>query len=110
MATRRRRTQPSTPVEPTHEEMLELAVEREAEQVVEEEVPMEVIMSAALCDTFEAIQKAEEEKGVADFFDPGSYKEEVRAPAEPTGFVPEVPKKQPRFILRDTKRTNYRRG
>ena len=116
MATRRRRTtQPAAPapVEPTHEEMLEVAAEREVEQVAEEdeEKAIEVFMAMAAADTFEAMYKAEEEKGVEDFFDPDFYKQqpEVRLPAEPTGRLPEPvappQKRRPRYILReDTRR------
>jgi len=94
MATRRRRpsTTQSNP-EPTHEEMLEVAAEREAEVQAEEtpeeeEKAIEVFLAMAAADTFEALQKAEEEKGVADFFDPGFYKQEVRHPAKETGYIP----------------------
>ena len=73
-----------------------MAAEREAENQVEEttedeEKAIEALMSMALADTFEAIYKAEEEKGVEDFFDPGFYQRDVRLPARETGFVPPVP-------------------
>lgn len=96
MATRRRRTPTTQPKpEPTHEEMLEVAAEREAEAQVEEtpedeEKAIEVFMAMAAADTFEALWAAEEEKGVEHFFEPGFYKQEVRHPAQETGFVPPV--------------------
>lgn len=74
----------------THEEMLEIAEEREAaNEIAEEEKAIEVLMSMALADTFEALQAAEEEKGIDNFFDPGSYVQPVRLPAE---VVPARPK------------------
>jgi len=78
MASRRRRPtatnlEPVAEAQPTHEEMLEIAEDREAqveETPEEEEQAIEVLMSMALADTFEAIYKAEEEHGVEDFFEP----------------------------------------
>lgn len=114
MATRRRRTTPrtvETTPESTHEEMLEIAAEREAE-AVEEKQAIEAFVIAAAADTFEALQAAEEEKGVADFFDPDSYKTEVRLPAVETPYVappkPPAPKPHPRYILRTN--TRHRKG
>jgi hypothetical protein len=90
--------------EPTHEEMLEIAEEREAE----EEAAVEVFLAMAAADTFEALQKAEEEKGLDGFFDPDFYKQEIRLPAQPSGYVQEPlaqqPKRRPRHILRKTDR------
>lgn len=107
MATRRRRPNAAKPAEETqeltHEEMVEIAEEREAEAQTEEtpeeeEQAIEVIMSMALADTFEAIQKAEEEKGVDDFFDPGFY-------SAPKPVIPqERPVKRPRYIPRSNAR------
>ena len=80
-----------------------MAAEREAEQVIEEET-VEVFLAASLADTFEAIQKAEEENKTGDFLDPDFYKEEIRHPAQPTDYVAEAPapapKRHPRYILR----------
>lgn len=120
MATRRRRTTPrtvETTPEPTHEEMLEVAAEREAEAQVEEspeeeEKAIEAFIAMAAADTFEALQKAEEESGAADFFDPDSYKTEVRLPAVETPYVAPpkapAPKPHPRYILRTN--TRHRKG
>jgi hypothetical protein len=114
MATRRRRTtQPLTSapeaVEPTHEEMLEIAEEREAE---EEEVAVEVFLAMAAADTFEALQRAEEEKGLDGFFDPDFYKQEVRhpAPEQPAPPVVHVQpvEPRPRYIPRNN--TRRRKG
>ncbi len=87
----------------THEEMVEIAEEREAEAQMEEtpeeeEQAIEAIMSMALADTFEALQKAEEEKGVDDFFDPSFY-------SAPKPVIPqERPAKRPRYIPRSNAR------
>ena len=100
--------------EPTHEEMLEVAAEREAEQVVEEdeEKAIEVFMAMAAADTFEAMYKAEEEKGVEDFFDPDFYKQEVRYPAPELPIPPTVNiqpvEPRPRYIPRNN--TRRRKG
>jgi hypothetical protein len=115
MATRRRRTtqpKPEMPVqvEPTHEEMLEVAAEHEAEPVVEEEteeVELEAFLAASLADTFEAIQKVEEEAEIENSPEP-----EIRYPAPPVDFIPVAPvappKRRPRYILREN--TRRRKG
>lgn len=67
----------------THEEMLEITEEREAEETSEEEEKaIEVVMAMALADTFDAIQRAEEEKGVDGFFDPDFYTQPIHHPAQ----------------------------
>lgn len=71
----------------THEEMLEIAEERE-----DEAQAIEVFMSMALADTFEALQKAEEESGTADFFDPDFYNQPIHHPAQ---VVPAKKKSRP---------------
>ena len=82
----------------THEEMLEIAEEREAEPVIEEEEEaVEVFLAMAAADTFEALQKAEEEEGVEGFFDPHFY--ETPAPTPQTRR-----EKRPRYILRSENR------
>jgi hypothetical protein len=62
-----------------------------------EEVAIEAFLAASLADTFEAIQKAEEE---------------IRHPAQPTDYVAEAPapapKRHPRYILRTE--TRRRKG
>lgn len=78
----------------------------------EEEAAIEVFLAASLADTFEALQKAEEEKGIDDFFDPSFYEQEVRHPAPGTSFRPAVPpptpEPRPRFIIRNN--TRRRKG
>lgn len=113
MATRRRRPTATTPApEPTHEEMLEIAEEREevamasgvadtfeAAMAEAEKEEIEEFLAVTVADTFEALQAAEEEKGVDNFFDPGFY-------VAPKPVVPQArPTKRPRYIPR----TNARR-
>lgn len=84
MASRRRRSTATNSefVEetlPTHEEMLEIAEEHED---AEEEASIEALLAMAVADTFEALQKAEEESGVDDFFDPDFYNQPIHYPAQ----------------------------
>jgi hypothetical protein len=65
--------------------------------IEEEEKAMEVFLAMAAADTFEALQKAEEEKGLDGFFDPHFY--ETPAPAPQTRR-----EKRPRYILRSENR------
>ena len=102
MTSRRRRStatnsEPVVKTQSTHEEMLEISEEREAEAQVEEtpeeeEQAIEVFMAMALADTFEALQKAEEENGTDDFFDPDLYNEPIHHPAQ---VVPAKKKSRP---------------
>lgn len=61
--------------EPTFEETLEVTEEHEEENI-------EVFLAMAAADVFEAIQKAEEESGVDNFFDPDFYNQPIRCPAQ----------------------------
>lgn len=94
MTTRRRRTpvtpQPEKP--PTYEEMLEIAAEREAEEIAE-------FVEVTSTDVFEMINKAEK---VETFV--------ALSPAAPSGFTQEEVKPLPRFLARDSRNTRYRRG
>lgn len=120
MATRRRRPNPrpvETPTEPTHEEMLEVAAEREAEATEEEEHAIEALMSMALADTFEAIYKAEEEKGIEDFFEPTpQVSQVVRVPVVLTPPSAPAPppaarlKREPRYLIRQNRHPKYNQG
>lgn len=88
---------------PTHEEMVEIAAEREAEAEREEEEEVTEFLEVALHDIFEAIQKAEEEEGVADFFEPTPEKkpEVQHPPAVATGkSALRLPKREPERTLR----------
>lgn len=141
MASRRRRTNTTptetTPAEITHEEMVEIATERETEaKVVTDEIAMasgvadtfeaaiaeaeqeeiQELMDAALYDAFEIIQKAEEEKGIENFFEPAPA-QQIRPPAVSTGVVPPPPEpkpllsmREPRYLTRESRSANYRRG
>jgi hypothetical protein len=75
-------------IEPTHEEMLEVAAE--SEEVTE-------FLDVVAEETFSNL-------GEQDFFDPNFYKEEIRYPAQPAGQAPMAPvpppKRRPRYILR----------
>lgn len=87
MATRKRRTTsagfaPAEEIAPTHEEMLEITEERVEE---EQEEPIEVFLAASLADTFDAIQKAEEESGTGDFFEPTTTPVVNHPPAQRSG-------------------------
>jgi len=116
MASRRRRPTATTPApEPTHEEMLEIAEEREevamasgvadtfeAAKAEAEKEEIEEFLAVATADIFESLQVAEEEKGVEDFFDPGFY-------AAPKPIAPQIlPVKIPRYITRNN--TRRRKG
>ncbi len=103
MATRRRRTAPQTPTpapEPTHEEMLEVAAERE--EVAE-------FLDVMAEDAFSNL-------GEQDFFVPAP-KVEVGIPPAPTIEMPKVvqtqpliKKREPRYLIRDSRNSHYRRG
>lgn len=119
MATRRRRTSTQTPKSqgesPTLDEMLEIAEEREAEvetleaAIAESEgEEIQELMDVALHDTFEAIQQAEEEKGVADFFDPSFYQPRPPAPTVP-GRVLNLPRDEASTRTRKIAKP-YKRG
>lgn len=94
MATRRRRT--TKPVEPP------------SEQVLDENASIEALMSAALADTFEAIQKAEEEKEVDGFFDPSFYVKPVPIQSQPPEAAPLLKNRQPRYLERQTRQPRRR--
>jgi hypothetical protein len=103
MATRRRRTapQPPTPApEPTHEEMLEVAAERE--EVAE-------FLDVMVEDAFSNL-------GEQDFFEP-SPKVEVGIPPAPSVETPPavqapalIKPKEPRYLIRENRSALYRRG
>ena len=103
MATRRRRTAPTTPAptpEPTHEEMLEVAAERE-------EVAQFLDVMAE--DAFSNL-------GEQDFFDPAPKVEVILAPAPTIGVAevvepqPLLKRKEPRYLIRESRNARYRRG
>ena len=139
MATRRRRTttpKPAAPVEPTHEEMLEVAAEREKEAEV---LQMAVDFMEKHDKAFKelaAIEAAEREEvaefldvmaeeafsnlGEQDFFEPTPAAPAfVAIPPAPTveqpiirasESMPLLSVKQPRYILRQNRSRNSRRG
>jgi hypothetical protein len=93
MTTRRRRTTAAPqPASPIHEEMVEIAEEREKEEIAE-------FIEVMSTEVFEMIDKAEETETFV-----------VLPPAPPTGFVQEAAKPLPRFLARDSRNTRYRRG
>jgi len=93
MATRRRRTITTPqPASPTHEEMVEIAEEREKEEIAE-------FIEVTSTDVFEMIDKAEKT---------GSFI--ALPPAPPSDLIQEEIKPLPRYLMRSNRNTRYRRG